>query len=595
MVKPESSALDQSLLSVVEEIYQAEEEGDGVQPFKMILRRMMLSKGQDDYKIVTVGEAEKSQKKISTANSAGVKEQDTGVNGKRVDGTTAEVELDMQNVMMKKWASRARIKPPLARIGKANDLLMKRFSMAHILQKGVEMRKKDDADNNWEEAESRTSREKSSAKAKNTSPKLEPKEELSLKEVASDAADLQSAIMDMVEEAYKEEHVHNPEAVVDFLAMPKNIAPKIIEKTTLGKPQTMLKLVSEQEIEDMVQEIHDEGVGLKRTIVKQHTNLVKSQNMKGKSEEGEEKHASHVLLVSGAHELEKSKVPFSGSIISQGLSKSKDERFEQTESDSDTFKRTTSSPTTDNSHMLPGQLSDVSTPTQSAVKESSSSQTHISSSHSPITISSGQAKLRPSSKTAMIIAGTGISHAQGVASLEEKEKSLLPQDLIGKDLHLRNQKNESPAPMTTVQPAQVQSGRTRSQSKPTHGMPTLGITETIASPESSTTSSTPRSSVFPVASFTSGGMNPLPQSTESTTAKGTVSTTMRSPATTSTSTSSLTSSPTVFQFFEAVPGVLPIPSSGEAFFVLFLHVLAYIVNVHFKVVQRLREAYKMDR
>ena len=68
MVKPESSALDQSLLSVVEKTYQAEEEGAGVQPFKKILRKMMLSKDQDDYKIVTVGRAEKSQKKISIEN-----------------------------------------------------------------------------------------------------------------------------------------------------------------------------------------------------------------------------------------------------------------------------------------------------------------------------------------------------------------------------------------------------------------------------------------------------------------------------------------------------------------------------------------------
>ena len=169
MVKPESSALDQSLLSVVEEIYQADEEDAGVQSFKEILRKMMLSKGQDDYKIVTVGRAEKSLKKISIEKSAGVKEQVAAVKGKSVDGTTSgadEVELDKQNVMMKKLANRARIKPPLARMGKANDLLMKEFSMAHILQKRVEMRKNHNADNNREEAESGTSREKSSAKAR---------------------------------------------------------------------------------------------------------------------------------------------------------------------------------------------------------------------------------------------------------------------------------------------------------------------------------------------------------------------------------------------------------------------------------------------
>ena len=51
----------------------------------------------------------------------------------------------------------------------------------------------------------------------------------------------------------------------------------------------------------------------------------------------------------------------------------------------------------------------------------------------------------------------------------------------------------------------------------------------------------------------------------------------------------------VFQFLEAVPEVLPIPPSGEAFIVLVLYVLAFILNVDFKVVQRLREAYKMDR
>ena len=36
MVKPAFSALDQSLLSGVEEIYQAEEEDAGVQPYKEI-------------------------------------------------------------------------------------------------------------------------------------------------------------------------------------------------------------------------------------------------------------------------------------------------------------------------------------------------------------------------------------------------------------------------------------------------------------------------------------------------------------------------------------------------------------------------------
>ena len=87
----------------------------------------------------------------------------------------------------------------------------------------------------------------------------------------------------------------------------------------------MLKYVSEQEIEDMVQEIYGEGVDLKRTIEKQNINLEKSQSMKGRFLEGGEHHASHVMLVSSAHEQEKSELPSPGSVTSQGLPKVKNE------------------------------------------------------------------------------------------------------------------------------------------------------------------------------------------------------------------------------------------------------------------------------